>query len=202
MAFAAVVYFGQDFVFCRLLNKCAGIVWNNVLWADLQTFLVETIPHCFWLKREDRQMPPEVFCKKKKLFAFRKNFAIFTRKHLCWSLFQIKKTRTQMFSCEYWEISENTYFEEHLRTAASEETLESDCLGLSFWRVPFKPEPSLNLTLSLYSENRFSMFIINGYDIKQTLVVPGLPVLLVTNCEIANSEWQKSSNSALDKLSA
>ena len=40
-----------------------------------------------------------------------------------------------MFSCE---ISIYTYFEEHLRTAASEKTLESDCLGLSFWRVAFK----------------------------------------------------------------
>ena len=36
-----------------------------------------------------------------------------------------------MFSCEYCEIS-NDYFEEHLRTAASEVTLGSDCLGLSF----------------------------------------------------------------------
>ena len=31
-----------------------------------------------------------------------------------------------MCSCEYWEISKNTFFEEHLRTAASEVTLESD----------------------------------------------------------------------------
>ena len=50
----------------------------------------------------------------------------------------IKKTTSQMFSCEYCEISKNTYFEEHLHTAASEETLGSDCLGLSFWRVAFK----------------------------------------------------------------
>ena len=142
-------------------------------------------PTLFLIKKRRSTDATWGFLQKKKK-ALRKNFAIFTRKHLCWSLFQIKKTRTQMFSCEYWEISKNTYFEEHLRTAASEETLESDCLGLSFWRVPFKPEPSLNLTLSLYSENRFSMFIINGYDIKQTLVVPGLPVLLVTDCEIAN----------------
>ena len=35
-----------------------------------------------------------------------KNSAIFTGQHL--------------FSCEYWEIFKNTYFEEHLRTAASE----------------------------------------------------------------------------------
>ena len=43
-----------------------------------------------------------------------------------------------MFSCEYCEISKNNYFEEHLRTAASEVTLGSDCLGLSFWTVAFK----------------------------------------------------------------
>ena len=43
-----------------------------------------------------------------------------------------------MFSCEYCEISKNIYFEEHLRTAASEVTLGSDCLGFSFWTVAFK----------------------------------------------------------------
>ena len=37
-----------------------------------------------------------------------------------------------MLSCEYWEISKNTCFEEHLRTAAPDVTLGSDCLGLSF----------------------------------------------------------------------
>ena len=44
--------------------------------------------------------------------------------HLCWSLFLIKfcikrETPTQVFSCKYCEIFENTYFEKHLRTAAS-----------------------------------------------------------------------------------
>ena len=43
-----------------------------------------------------------------------------------------------MFPCEYCEISKNTYFEEYLRTAASELTLESDCLGLSFLTVAYK----------------------------------------------------------------
>ena len=40
-----------------------------------------------------------------------------------------------MFSCEYWEISKSTRFEEHLSTAASEETLGNDWLELSSWRV-------------------------------------------------------------------
>ena len=64
-----------------------------------------------------------------------KNFTIFTEKHLCRSLFLIKlkaslrpatllKKRLQhrcfpvMFFCEYCEILKNTYFVEHLRTAA------------------------------------------------------------------------------------
>ena len=31
----------------------------------------------------------------------------------------LKKTPTYVFSCKYYEIFKNTYFEEHLRTAAS-----------------------------------------------------------------------------------
>ena len=40
-----------------------------------------------------------------------------------------------MFSYGYWEISEKIYFEEYLRTTASEVTLGIDCLELSFWTV-------------------------------------------------------------------
>ena len=35
----------------------------------------------------------------------------------------LKKTSTQVFSCEYREIFKSTYFEKHLRTAASETLL-------------------------------------------------------------------------------
>ena len=48
-----------------------------------------------------------------------------------------RDSNTDVF-CEYCEISMNTYFEEHLRTAASELTLGSDSLGVSFWTVAFK----------------------------------------------------------------
>ena len=49
-----------------------------------------------------------------------KNFTIFTRKHLCCSLFLIKlqalvnETPTQRFSCEYSEIFKSTYCEKRL----------------------------------------------------------------------------------------
>ena len=54
-------------------------------------------------------------CKK----SVSNNFANFTAKTLCFTpTTLLKETSTQMFSCEIWEIFKNTYFEEHLRTAA------------------------------------------------------------------------------------
>ena len=59
--------------------------------------------------------------KKKRRCSIQKTiliyFAIFTGKHLCWSLFLnfIKKeTPTQVFSGQYCEIFKKSYFEEHL----------------------------------------------------------------------------------------
>ena len=53
-----------------------------------------------------RSRRPEVFCKKGVL----RNFAKFTGKHLCQRLFFIKKkTLAQVFSCEFCEISKNTF---------------------------------------------------------------------------------------------
>ena len=60
-----------------------------------------------------------------------RNIAKFTGKHLCQSLFfnkvavlrsvTIKKeTLVQVFSCEFWEISINTSYTEHLSATASE----------------------------------------------------------------------------------
>ena len=57
-----------------------------------------------------------MFCKKGVL----RNFANFARKHLCQSIrpeacnFNKKETLVQVFSCEFYEISKNTFFTEHL----------------------------------------------------------------------------------------
>ena len=75
------------------------------------------------MKRSSR---PEVFYKKGVL----KNFAKFTGKHLYQSLFfnkvagatcnVIKKeTLAQVFSCEFCEISKNTFLTEHVWATAS-----------------------------------------------------------------------------------
>ena len=74
-----------------------------------------------------KKQPPRCSVKK----GVPNNFANFTGKHLCWILFLIKlqaqylqlyqkKTSAQVFSCEICEIFKKTYFEEHLRTAASQ----------------------------------------------------------------------------------
>ena len=57
------------------------------------------------------------------------NFAKFTGKHLCQSLFfnkvaglgpatLLKKVLAQVFSCEFCEIFKNTFFTEHVRATA------------------------------------------------------------------------------------
>ena len=73
-----------------------------------------------------RSSRPEVFCRKGVLG----NFAKFTGKHLCQSLFFNKVTGqaysfikkeilAQVFSCEFCEISKNTYFYRTPPVAAS-----------------------------------------------------------------------------------
>ena len=50
-----------------------------------------------------------------------RNFTKFTGKQLCQSLFFNKVADlTQVFSCEFCEISKNTFFKEHLWATASD----------------------------------------------------------------------------------
>ena len=77
-----------------------------------------------FLNKNIRSSHQRCFVKKGVL----RNFVKFTGKHLSQSLFfnkvinkVIKKeTLAQVFSCEFCEISRNTFFTEHLRPTASE----------------------------------------------------------------------------------
>ena len=59
-----------------------------------------------------QQQPPEVFYNKRCSWKFRK----IHRKT------PVPEALAQVFSCEFCEISKNTFFTEHLQTTASDET--------------------------------------------------------------------------------
>ena len=68
---------------------------------------------------------PKISFSKAATRGVLRNFTKITGKHLHQSLrpeaynFVKKETLAQVFSCEFCEISKNTYFTEHLRTTAS-----------------------------------------------------------------------------------
>ena len=66
---------------------------------------------CCYDGKKDKSSRLQIFFKVGVL----KIFANFTGKHLCWSLASLlKKTSTQVFSCETYKNFKNTFFTEHL----------------------------------------------------------------------------------------
>ena len=69
IAFAAVVYFGQVFGFCRLINKSV-LKWfllimclNNVYYDKIYSFSRNRLT-LLLIKNNDRQIPPEIYYQK------------------------------------------------------------------------------------------------------------------------------------------
>ena len=151
----AIFYFGQIFAFCMLTVNKNVLEWFLLITCKELTLTRSTNLFsrnhlaCFLWRREGRQMSnteqllyqndksSHQRCSIKK--AVLNNFAIFIGKHLCWSIYLIK-LHTLMY----------TYFEEHLRTAASELTLGSDCLGLCFLKRHFTMLYCYPIVLLLY----------------------------------------------------
>ena len=86
-----------------------------------------------------------------------------------------------MFSCKYWKTSKKPILKniwvrlllKRLQEVINQDFLSGESLSKSSSlsnitkiAVAFKPEPSLNLTPTLYFGLRFPMFNINGYDRK------------------------------------
>ena len=102
-----------------------------------------------------QKQPPEVFCKKGVL----RNLTTFTGKHLCQSLFfdkvagpcnfLKKETLAQVFSCEFCQISKNSFFTEHLWATASK-----ICLFINYIQVYFFKRFSIEAQCSFYLETR------------------------------------------------
>ena len=79
---------------------------NNKL--VLQAIIENFIFHIFAILILSKSSHPEVFCKRGVL----RNFAKFTGKHLCQSLFNFikKEALAKVLSCEFYEITKNTFF--------------------------------------------------------------------------------------------
>ena len=110
--------------FCVYKQPILTKQWNDIIFVQiLYSYLKYTnrLLDVFFIllavissELHDRNSREEVFCRKGVL----RNFAIFTRKHMCESLFFnkvagnfIKKeTLAQVFFCEFCEISKNTFF--------------------------------------------------------------------------------------------
>ena len=75
--------------------------------------MLKTILVFFW---SFEKQPPDVFCKNRCSYFFAK----FTEKNRPKACNFIKKeTLAQVFSCEFYEISKNIFFTEHLPTTVT-----------------------------------------------------------------------------------
>ena len=122
-----------------------------------------------------------------------KNFAIFTRKHVLKQACNFIKKKLQQSSCKCWEISKKPVLKntcvrlllKRLQEVIDQGFLSGESLSKpsrlsNITKIPvaFQPEPSLNLTPTLYFELRFPIFIINGYERKKKKRLQSLDFLL------------------------
>ena len=108
--------FGETFK-STFLHRAHLVAASVNPWCPIRLKKILTSPsyYSFNIVYFRQNQPLEVFYKKGVLW----NFAKFTGKHLCLSLFIKKETLAQVFSCEFCEISKNTYSTEHIQTTAS-----------------------------------------------------------------------------------
>ena len=116
---------------CFQVKSCSGEIFSSAFSAMIFLSVNFTFGCGVWVILQRKVWVSKWrFVISTKIQTINKLHFNFTRKHLCWSLFLIKlqalkgcnfikNSPTQMFSYEYCEIFNNTYFEEHLRTAAS-----------------------------------------------------------------------------------
>ena len=147
----------------KLVNE-AGIFWNLSLqsffpegiremssalmrrkkaklkaWDMDVSYIFEEYPEKYsftgWWLPYYRSTRPEMCCEKNVL----RNFAKFTGKHLCQSLFFKKETLAQVFSCEFCEISKNTFSYRTLPVAAS---------NITYWQYFQTPNQSFKISVN------------------------------------------------------
>ena len=104
---------------------------NVYLFVFISSFVSFKYIYFFDVARNHRSSGPEVLCKK----GVPRNFAKFTGKHMCQSLFfnkvgglrlatSLKRDLAQVFSCEFCEVSKNTFSHRTPPSATSEIKLQ------------------------------------------------------------------------------
>ena len=101
--------------------------------------------------------------------SFLKNFAEFTGKHLCQSLFLIKSL-THVFSCEFCEIFKSTFFYRSLLVAAS-------VYVYFIWDPPSICYGARCVYLTVASGRRCTLFFLKGQICKS-----GSTVIYLNHC--------------------
>ena len=122
----------------------------------------------------------------------------------------LKKTPIQVFSREHRKIFKNTYFEKHLRTAASDSSYillkklniiveEPDCLSVSLWNIKllyftYSHSHSIVLSRAVIRCHSVSFFVTRCHSL--SIVVP----LVVTRCHLLHHSlsFYKRSFSSID----
>ena len=122
---------GPHFIFfltCRIIYFTVAFFISKY-WC-MNSFKVSIFTNRWWPwhRRIFRSSHREVFCKKGAL----RNSAKFTWKHLCQSLFFNKKTLVQGFSCEFSQISNNTFSYKTAPVAASRSSYSSKSIKSRF----------------------------------------------------------------------
>ena len=90
-------------IFLHVIAVRIIVSWCDIMKSYLQ---IKRARSFVFGVEKSKNSRPEVFCRKGLL----RNFAKFTGKHLCQSLFIKKETLVQVLSCEFGEISKNTFF--------------------------------------------------------------------------------------------
>ena len=141
--FTFAVVFYSWFTFNKI-SFCSIKIWHSChkSFTMFKIAFVIREYHNLWVKKwnlKTSDMPryrgSHRSCSIKK--AVHKKFGIFAGKNLCWILFLIKlqvpatllkKTPTQVYSCEYCEVFKKTYFEKQLRTTHSDDSIWNSSL--------------------------------------------------------------------------
>ena len=128
-----------------------------------------------------------------------RNFAELSRKCLCWSLyliklkawrpeFLLKKTPTQVFSCEYFEIFKNCFFIEHLLFIILFQNFMwlYDSLDVFGYKIDIF---YISWTIALSSIITLSEWVLHGYS-----VLAFIPEYLISVTLVALKRWLPDEN--------